>query len=81
MNCQRCDSYRIVTVTGKTSDMCTVAYDGCEANGYVPTGLFFGQNGYGNYMEITFCAECGQIQETFPITANSLMNAIEEMEG
>lgn len=68
MNCQRCGSNNILSINGKTSDMFSMELNGNEYNGYVPKNLFFGKNQYGNYINMSFCTDCGQIQSEFPIT-------------
>jgi hypothetical protein len=81
MNCQRCNSDRLVSIHGKTSDMFDMSAGEETRSGYVPTNLFFGRDGYGDYMEATFCAECGQIQAKFPISESAItkaMNGLEE---
>jgi hypothetical protein len=76
MSCQRCGSDRIVMIHGKTSDQFQMVYKDMERNDYVPSNLFFGQNNFGDYMTIHFCAECGQIQSKFPISDVKLKAAI-----
>ncbi len=66
MNCQRCNKPQIVTITAKCSDCCFVDYpDGREHQGYVPNDL--GPIGSGDYVEMAYCLNCGQIQGTFPV--------------
>jgi hypothetical protein len=57
MNCQRCDSNRILSISGKTSDLCSSLYAGREYNGYIPHNLGIGG---GDYIEFDLCLECGQ---------------------
>ncbi len=65
MACQKCKSDKILSVSGKCSDMCHVTFKGVD----VPTdgaprdvGL-----GGGDYLSFTMCMDCGQVQNTFPI--------------
>ena len=84
MSCQKCKSKRIVNINGKVSflsDMFGMSYDGDQFDGYVPTNLFFGSGGYGDYFNIDFCADCGQIQAKFPIAESKLKTAIKDMEN
>lgn len=65
MSCQQCNSERIFSVTGKTSDLCFVGYDdGSEHDGYVPHDIGIGG---GDCIQFAYCAECGQIQGQFPV--------------
>lgn len=64
MNCNSCGSDRILTVSGKTSDCCYYAFKGKENDGYVPDELGIGS---GDYIEFSYCLECGKIQDKFPI--------------
>lgn len=80
MSCQRCKSDRIVTIHGKTSDLFDMDANGKHKSGYVPTNLFFGEGGYGDYMKVTFCAECGQIQGKFPISKSAINEAMSELD-
>ena len=65
MSCQTCNSDQIASVGGKCNDMCTV--DGPGAlNGepdYVPENIGIGG---GDYIEFSYCLNCGQIQDTWP---------------
>jgi len=79
MNCQRCNSDRLVTIGGKTSDMFNMSYEGMEMDGYVPTDLFFGEGGYGDYFTLIFCAECGQTQAKFPIAQKKIEKAWDQI--
>lgn len=64
MLCQRCESTRVLSVNAKCSDLCSVRFwGGKEQDGYVPSG--FGIGG-GDYVEFSYCADCGQIQGVFP---------------
>ena len=78
MSC-KCGSDRIVTIGGKTSDMFNMSLGGKHGYGYVPTNLFFGKGGYGDYINLDFCAECGMIQSKFPITESQLKTAMKEL--
>jgi hypothetical protein len=64
MNCDACGSDRVISVSGKCNDMCNVAYKGMELNDYVPRDMGIGG---GDYMEFSYCLECGKIQGNFPI--------------
>jgi hypothetical protein len=63
MNCIHCKSTRIVEVSSKASDLHFVACKGNEHNGYLPKDLGIGG---GDYIEFSYCLECGMIQGKFP---------------
>jgi len=68
MTCKRCQSPRIADVTAKCSDLCFVSIPGfSEHDGYVPSFL-----GGGDYVRLSICLECGQVQQDFPITDEQL---------
>jgi hypothetical protein len=52
-------------INGKTNDLCSCEYKGREIDDYVPDdiGLIDG----GDYIEMKYCLECGQIQGQWPI--------------
>ena len=79
MSCQRCKSDRILHIHGKCSDMFDMEYKGVSGNGYVPKNLFFGIDGYGDYVEMDFCLECGQIQSKFPVSESAVKVAMEDL--
>jgi hypothetical protein len=64
--CQRCKSSRVLQVSGKVSDMfsaTTTDWSDVEP-GYVPDDIGLGE---GDYMELDYCLNCGQIQGKFPL--------------
>ena len=64
MNCQRCDSERLLRVNGKTDDRCSVSSSQTESHGYVPCGINIGG---GDYIKIQVCLDCGQLQGEWPV--------------
>lgn len=68
MSCQRCGSNRIASVSGKTSDCFNGEIDGKDYDGYVPNDIGLGDGG--DYIEFTYCLECGQIQGDWPVYPN-----------
>jgi hypothetical protein len=68
MSCQTCKSENIANVGAKCSDMCTVSGPG-GLNGepnYVPFGIGIGG---GDYMDFSYCLDCGIIQGEWPKVA------------
>jgi hypothetical protein len=65
--CDQCGATRLLSVSAKCSDMCSVVdmNDGREEHGYVPRGVGIGG---GDYVELTYCLQCGKIQGEFPNT-------------
>jgi len=59
-----CDSDRILSLRGKTSDLCFTDYDGESYEGYVPSGAGVGG---GDYIDVSVCLDCGKVQGDFPV--------------
>lgn len=75
--CQRCGLTRLARVNGKCSDACFCEYDGIEYTGYAPSEVGVGG---GDYVELTYCLTCGQIQGKFPISKTAVRRALSKME-
>ena len=65
MACQKCNSERIIEVGGKCSDRFHAYIGDKETSGYVDSDLGIGG---GDYIEIRYCMDCGQIQGEFPLS-------------
>jgi len=76
MKC-KCGSERIMSISGKTSDMFSCSYGDIEHQGYVPNGIVIGEDGYGDYIQFDFCLECGKIQGDFPISDARVKKALD----
>lgn len=61
--CDGCESKRIVNVSGKCSDLFSATYMKSEYEGGVTSKMGIGG---GDYMEFSYCLECGKIQGDFP---------------
>ena len=61
--CQRCNSDRVLSLNGKTADMCCSRFKGERRDDYPPRvkGL-----GGGDYISVEVCLECGQVQGEWP---------------
>ena len=60
---ENCDCLRSASISAKCSD-CFCSSEGVrEYDGYVPTSPI----GSGDYIEFTFCLDCGKIQGKFPV--------------
>lgn len=64
MNCKSCKSERIMEVSAKCSDMCSLQYHDMERHDYVPRDIGIGG---GDYIEFEYCLDCGLIQGEFPL--------------
>lgn len=67
--CQRCKSSRVVSASAKCSDLFHAAHGDREHNGYVPDDLGVGG---GDYLEINWCLDCGQLQGEWPLPTTEL---------
>ena len=75
MSCDKCQSDRVLRVSGKTSDMFSASGDGVDYDGYVPTNIgIAGPNDYGDYINFVYCLDCGKIQGKFPIPQKNIDN-------
>jgi len=63
--CNKCESVRLASVSGKVSDCfwCTDLQSDKDYEGYVPDDLGIGG---GDYIQFTYCLDCGQIRGDFP---------------
>lgn len=63
--CENCDSKRIMSVSGKCSDMFSAQYKEMGYEGYVLANLNISDNE--DYIDFDFCLNCGKIQGEFPV--------------
>ena len=77
MECDKCNGDRILSVNGKTSDLCYISYKDIDHDGYVPEGIIVGDGGYGDYINFDLCLDCGKVQGKFPISDEQVKSAIE----
>lgn len=60
-----CNCERLMSVSGKTSDMCFIRFpSGRTHEGYPPCDVGIGG---GDYIEFELCMDCGKIQGEFPV--------------
>jgi len=59
MECENCNSDRILQISAKCNDMCSLVFKSVEYNGYVPNESKIGG---GDYIELDICLECGIAQ-------------------
>lgn len=77
MGCQKCNSDRILSVCGKTRDLCSASFAGRDRDGYVPYDLGIGS---GDYLEFRVCLDCGQMQAAFPVSEEAVNKAFPPLE-
>lgn len=58
MGCH-CGSDRVLQISAKCNDMCSLNFKGVEHNDYVPRDLPIGG---GDYIELDICLSCGKVQ-------------------
>jgi hypothetical protein len=66
MKCRNCQSERVADVSAKCSDCCNVSIGAAEEDGYVPRDIGIGG---GDYINFSYCLECGQLQGKFPLAS------------
>ena len=76
MACQRCKSYRILSVQSHGRDCNSFYLNGEEHQGYVPEGFNLGE---GDDVEFDVCLDCGQIQGEYPLPP-TILETSEESE-
>jgi len=69
MNCQKCSSNRVLNVTAKSKDLCTVSMWNQDHDGYVPDNMGIGG---GDYIEIELCLQCGYVNGEWPLAESKL---------
>lgn len=75
MSCKNCKSERIISVSGKTADLFSAETSDGSYHGQVPREL---EIGGGDYMQFSYCANCGCIQGDFPIDEEILNDFIQQ---
>jgi len=75
MKCSRCESERVAEVGGKCSDMFSAELGDSSHQGYVPDDLGIGG---GDYLEFSFCLDCGQLQGKFPLPPAAIEKQISD---
>jgi hypothetical protein len=78
MSCQRCNSERLCSACGKCNDTFSAGVGNNNMEGYVPTDLGIGG---GDYLEISYCLDCGQLQGKFPLPPSTIEKVISDQEA
>jgi hypothetical protein len=63
MSCVRCAEDRVISISGKCDDRFSARYKGQSYQGYSLRGIGIGG---GDYINIEYCLNCGQMQGEFP---------------
>jgi hypothetical protein len=79
MSC-KCGSDRLLRISAKCSDLFGMSYKGKEYDGYVPTDIEIGNDGYGDYVSMVICLECGLIQGKFPVSEKKIQAHFKDKE-
>jgi len=75
--CIKCHGSRVAQVNAKCSDLCFVNISEADHDGYVPYDMGIGG---GDYIEFSYCLDCGTIQHSFPLAITKLEEKIENAE-
>ena len=79
MDCKFCKSDRILTVSGKCSDLTSFVYKDKSGYGYVPTNLPICKDGNEDYIYFDVCLDCGKIQDKFPVSESAVNKAFDKL--
>jgi len=77
MVCSNCKSGRLILICGKTSDLFSMRYKDKVYDGYVPSDLNIGS---GDYIEFSYCLNCGKIQDDFPVKESIVNKSFRDSE-
>lgn len=74
--CSRCNSTRIASINAKCSDLCWANVQGAGENvGYVPTDMGVCVDNDNDYVEFSWCLDCGQIKGRWPVKQTEIEKA------
>jgi hypothetical protein len=65
MNCQTCESKRLLEFSSEVTEGCHIFIDKHEYMGDLPTDI--GLADRDDMLAFIFCLDCGQIQDDFPL--------------
>lgn len=77
MKCKKCSSDRIISLTAKCSDCCAVTFKDIESHDYVLDDIGIGG---GDYIEFSYCLNCGSIQGNFPLKESLIEKDLTDQE-
>lgn len=64
MSCKRCGSERMASICAESSGLNSGTIEGKKFDGYMPRDIGIGG---GDYVDFSYCLNCGQIVGDFPI--------------
>lgn len=70
MNCDFCNSERVLRLNAKSSDRNTWEYGGRTGNSYLPVVANLCG---GDYVRVAVCLNCGKAQGRFPVEADGIL--------
>ncbi len=59
MECEKCGGIRVLQISAKCNDLCSLTFKGVEHNDYVPSDLRIGGE---DYITVDICLDCGMAQ-------------------
>jgi hypothetical protein len=68
-SCAKCESHRVASVSGKTSDLNFVSLGNQERDGYLPDDMGIGG---GDYIEFDYCLDCGFLDGEWPLAPTTM---------
>lgn len=80
MECKRCNKKPLITIQAHSKDLNIVTIDGNEVSeGYAPGNeIGLDTNSGGDDVIFTYCSQCGQIQNDFPIDVEDYLKGFSE---
>jgi hypothetical protein len=75
VSCQRCQSHRVASAGGKCSDLGYFTMGSIDHDGYVPDEVGIGG---GDYVEITYCLDCGQLKGKWPLETSPIERGVSD---
>lgn len=62
MKCEKCQGDRILEISAKCNDLCSLEFKGINYFGYVPKDLKV-RSHFGDYVDLDICLSCGHAQD------------------
>ena len=78
ISCQHCQSHRVGSVSGKSRDLSDFDLGNQSRDGYLPDDIGIGG---GDYIEFSYCLDCGMIQGKWPLPLTGIEAGTREDEG
>lgn len=78
MNCDLCNSQRVLEIGGMAFDWHQWTYMGREGDGYAP---HIPNVCGGDYIDLSVCLNCGKVQGKFPVVRENLAEGVEDLDA